>query len=181
MNMLLAYLYSFMIKKSKYKRGWKQYIIYPFIWLYYRYEVAFMLDRYVTTPNELLDFKSVIMEYAAFLTVMARTISMDTDINSLIKYKDTTRIFLTYNNKDIVKSVSYIFRETQDFNIAIQITVTDETNVLLMEVKTEGGVNTFSFNSLIDSRLITIRDNAECIIRTDIAANLHYLLVENKY
>jgi hypothetical protein len=128
-----------------------------------------------------MNFKNTIIEYASFLTVLNRMMYPDKEISDIIQYKETSNIFVTYTDSGKVKSVLYVFSEKEVYNIGIKVNVTDNDRVIIMEVKTENGNNVFNFNSLIDSRLINVRDNAERIIRTDIAANIHHILLKNNY
>jgi hypothetical protein len=178
MSVLLKLMYDFIIKKSLYNHGWKHFIIYPFIWLWYKLKVKYVIHKFIESPNNIIDFKEAIIEYICFLTVLKNTIYADFDtINDIIKYKDTTKIFAVYDDNEKIKTITYRFTE-QSSNISIRVDINEQTNLTTISIKALEGTTTFSFNSFIDSRLVSIKSYAEKIIRTDMAANLNYLLLE---
>jgi hypothetical protein len=175
MFMLLRLLYSFISDQVKYKRGWKKYIIYPFIWLWYCAKVDYIVRKYIKKKNP-ITFKDTIIEYASFLTYIMRTTSMN--INDIIIYKNTTSISITYDIEDAIKSILYIYKA---YGCTITLNINESIKLMNIEVKTKYGCNVFSFASMIDSNLLDAKNYIEEIIRDDIAANLRHILIDNRY
>jgi hypothetical protein len=184
-KVLLELFYELVIKKSKYKRGLIKYIIYPFIWFCYKYKVLYIIDHYIEIPNLEKDFRFVLVEYVSFLNAMKSTLSPNPEevsVNDLIRYKDTTNIAAIYNDDGSIRSITYIFKPPYAGSIKIVINVDTERNLILVDfTNVMGGTISFSYNNVINVNLINIKDNIEQTIRTDIAANVRYLLLEDKY
>lgn len=180
MYMLLDLLYKIAINKTKYKKGWMAYVIYPFIWVRYLITAQLIIKTIIGRTNNKLPFKDLLVEYACFLTAVARMNNPDEpDINELILY-ETTGMFVTYDKEDKVKSISYVFTQKES-DMTIKVDLNEKMNLMTASLETKSGNISFSFNSLVNSKLVDARNNIEQIIRTDIAANLYYLIIHNKY
>jgi len=176
MFVLIKLFNEILLTVGKNQSALRRVFILPFVYLWYMIKVKLLIKMYIDRPNDILDFRSLIIEYVNFLTVMKNLPPAQGDINNIIRY-DNSKITVIYDEYNNAKSIDYYFKKSSVYSdISIKVTV-NENKLLYIELATEHGSTSFSYNSLIDARLIGVKDNIERIVRTDIAANTEYILL----
>lgn len=181
MFMFIKLFMELQFKKSIYKNGWKKFIIYPYHWLMYKLQILYLIRTLIEKPNPKIIFKEIIFEYANFLTNIRNMERPEEDnVNGMTPYTNSN-IFIVRDKEGKISSVAFSFSEKENFNMSIQLKINERTHIMTMKIISDNKATEFSYNSIIDAKLINLKIYAEMIIRTDIAANLKYILLHDRY
>lgn len=149
-------------------------ILYKFSLIFYRLKVSYFLRRYVIRPNTKYPFPMILGEYIYLLEILRDLLKMP-DINDLIIYP-TSRVIPIFtilpNTQLELSSFIYEFKHA-----GIDININKASNgIISVQVTTGGYSHSFSYSSVIDSNLISMRDEIEKLIRIDMYNNLKELM-----